>query len=83
MKNFLAEAHAELDRLDGTVVADFIDVQDGFYTQRIMLDELPVAGPVAEGPSVPGPPLAFHYEPCHMPRFLKQLIWRSSEGSGA
>ncbi len=70
----------EILQRHGLLVPEFVQVQDGFYTERIVLDAVPPAGPVSEGPTFPET-VAFHTErlPLPLPRYRTELVWREKQ----
>ena len=70
----LEAAWREVDIADGTLRPEFVQVPDGFYTKRVVLDELPAAR-FHEPDELPDPAPASHYEPCRLPRYRTELVW--------
>lgn len=48
----VAACHEEAEREVGLQIAEFVEVQDGWYTERVVIDALPPAGPVPEDSTV-------------------------------
>jgi hypothetical protein len=71
----LAAAREHLDRLDGTLLPEFVKVQDGFYDRRIVLDSPLVVGFVPEGSTAVPIGMVWHYEPCRIPRYRTEVRW--------
>ncbi len=67
---FWDEAMEELDRLDGTVVPEVVEVPDGFYRERIVVEpgepEYEMGNPE---------PVFFRHEPCRIPKTRKEIRW--------
>lgn len=78
----LDAAWRDVDIADGTLRPRFVYVPDGHYTQRIVLDSPLVAGPAPEGANLPAEALAFHYEPCRIPRHRTELVWERVSDNG-
>lgn len=71
--SLLEQARTELDRIDGTLIPVFVDVLDGWYEQRIVIDE-PCVATWELGRGIPVA-MTCHTEPCHIPRYRKELRW--------
>ena len=78
----LDAAWVEVDRADGHLRPDIVKVQDGFYDRRIVLDSPIVVGPVPEHSVMPDGALAYHYEPCRIPRYRTELVWHRVDPFG-
>lgn len=75
---FYEQAMEELDRLDGTLVPEFVSVQDGYYTKRIEVDPDDIVAEIHAWDSAE--PIAYVLPhtvvPCRTPRYRTELIWR-------
>lgn len=74
-QRLVTEAMEHLDRLDGTLLPEFVRVPDGFFTRRVVLDEPLTAGWTTEAAVMPMRQIAFHYEPCRIPRYRTEARW--------
>ena len=59
--------------LQGLFNPYFVQVPDGYHTERIVRDEEPVAGPVRWDD--PPTTVKWHLEPCRIPKFRTELRW--------
>ena len=65
---------------DPTMVPSFEEVEVGRYTRRVVIDSVPEARWVSETVGMTHltstESIAYHYEPCDLPRTETRLTWR-------
>lgn len=71
----VSEAREDLDKLDGTLVPEFVQVIDGWYREQIVVDELPDCEALMTMSSAIPVAMVCHREPCHIPRYRTELRW--------
>jgi hypothetical protein len=74
---FLDEAMVELDKLDGTLKPEFVRVEDGRYTERLVLEpgDIPPAGWIEATCMGDPKPIYIRTEPCDIPKYRTELRW--------
>jgi hypothetical protein len=77
----VAKAREELDRLDGTLIPEFVQVIDGWYQEKIVGVELPDCIEVVSPCSYIPVSMICRTEPCHIPRYRTELRWVRPESS--
>lgn len=77
----VAEAMTELDRLDGTLVPEIVQVFDGFYRQRIVLEMHDFQARFVREESDLPDVIPWRYEECFIPKFRTELVWVPGENA--
>lgn len=73
------EAREHLMKLDGTLVPEFVQVIDGWYRERIVMDDEVECVEIRAWDRPEPVAIVCHTEPCHIPRYRTEVRWVPAE----